>query len=141
MFWNIVQNAPELGLPTYEVYLTPILTGTHDLQNISVSSPLPGTVRVSGNFLQGSAATGVLVIVYSLCNDSNVHYNSYHGSNDQSIEVASNSYWQTDWWPVWSVCICFRWWSAFFKSCIFTTANAFPHQGMLWPVTVGNCGL
>ena len=63
------------------------ILGTHDIQNISVSSPLPGTVRVTGDFIQGSTATGLLVIVYSLSNDSNVYYNSYQRSNDQSIEA------------------------------------------------------
>ena len=48
--------------------------GTHDIQNISVSSPLPGQVRVTGDFIEGSTATGVLLIIYARANDSNVHY-------------------------------------------------------------------
>ena len=60
--------------------------GTHDIQNISVSSPLPGTVRVTGDLVQGSTATGVLVVVYSHLDDSDTHYvNSEH--DGQSIEI------------------------------------------------------
>ena len=51
-------------------------TGTHAIQNISVSSPLPGQVRVTGDLIEGSTATGVLIIVYSQSNDSNIHYKS-----------------------------------------------------------------
>ncbi|MGJ8945879.1 hypothetical protein AB9K17_23595, partial [Salmonella enterica subsp. enterica serovar Kentucky] len=46
------------------------------IQNISVSSPHPGQVRVTGDFIQGSTATGALVIVYSQSNDSDIHYDS-----------------------------------------------------------------
>ena len=42
-----------------------ISTGTHDFQNISVSSPQPGKVRVTGDFIGGSTATGLLIIVIS----------------------------------------------------------------------------
>ena len=48
--------------------------GTHDIQNISVTSPQPGDVRVTGDFIDGSTATGLLIIIYSLTNDTNVHY-------------------------------------------------------------------
>ena len=41
-------------------------TGTHDIQNISVSSPLPGQVRVTGDFIEGSTATGVLGIIVNV---------------------------------------------------------------------------
>ena len=62
------------------------ITGTHDIQNISVSSPLPGTVRVTGEFIEGSTATGVLIIVYSLqtaADDSDIQYidSEYHDLN------------------------------------------------------------
>ena len=41
-------------------------SGTHDIQNISVSSPQPGEVSVTGDFIDGSTAIGVLaVIVYN----------------------------------------------------------------------------
>ena len=50
--------------------------GTHDVQIISVSSPLPGQIRVTGDFIEGSTATGVLIIIYSQSNDSDIHYKS-----------------------------------------------------------------
>ena len=40
-----------------------IFIGTHDIQNISVSSPQPGEIRVTGYFIQGSTASGVLVAI------------------------------------------------------------------------------
>ena len=48
-------------------------TGTHDIQNISVLSDLC-EIHVSGNVVVGSPATGALIIVYSLTNDSDVLY-------------------------------------------------------------------
>ena len=42
--------------------------GTHDIQNISVTSPQPGEVRVTGDFIDGSTATGLLIIIYSANN-------------------------------------------------------------------------
>ena len=52
----------------------PILVGTHGIQNVTVSSPLPGQIRVIGDFVDGSRTTGIILIIYSLNNDSNVHY-------------------------------------------------------------------
>ena len=61
-----------------------ILIGTHDIQNISVSSPLSGQVRVTGDFLEGSTATGVLV---TLVNEGDVqHHLSTRGSNENEVE-------------------------------------------------------
>lgn len=48
--------------------------GTHDIQNVSVSSYGPGEIRLTGDFISGSSAIGTLVIVYSLNNNSNIHY-------------------------------------------------------------------
>ena len=48
------------------------LLGSHDFQNFSVSSPSPGEVTVAGDFISGSLAIGILVIVYA--NDSNIQY-------------------------------------------------------------------
>ena len=49
--------------------------GTHHIQNITASSPLPGQIRITGDFIDGSAATGlVLLIIYSLNNESDVLY-------------------------------------------------------------------
>ena len=60
----------------------------HDFQNISVSSPLPGQIRVTGDLIEGSTATGVLIIVYSQSNDSDIHYkNSEHEGQRTDLEV------------------------------------------------------
>ena len=40
-----------------------VYSGTHDIQNISVSSPQPGEVRVTGDFINRSIATGVLAVI------------------------------------------------------------------------------
>lgn len=39
--------------------------GTHDIQNINLSSSSAGEISVTGNFINGSTATAMLVIVYS----------------------------------------------------------------------------
>ena len=72
------------------IRITIILIGTHDIQNISVSSPLPGTVRVTaGDFIQGSTATGLLVIIYSQSDDCNIQYiNSKCPGQNVDITVA-----------------------------------------------------
>ena len=41
------------------------LIGTHDVQNVLVSSTHPGNIRVTGDIIDGLTVTGVLVIVYS----------------------------------------------------------------------------
>ena len=51
---------------------------------VSASSPLPSIVRVTGDFIQGSTATGVLVIIFSQSDDSNIHY--YSGEQLQIVE-------------------------------------------------------
>ena len=58
------------------MYVYCIIIGTHDIQNVTVapSSLHPGQIRVTGDFVNGSTATGVLLIVYSLTNESDVHY-------------------------------------------------------------------
>ena len=51
-----------------------IIIGTHDIQDVTASSLHPGQIRVVGDYVDGSAATGVLLILYSLTNDSDVLY-------------------------------------------------------------------
>lgn len=34
----------------------------------------PGEIRLTGDFISGSSATGTLIIVYSPNNNSNIHY-------------------------------------------------------------------
>ena len=46
-------------------------TGTHDVQHISVSSPHPGSITVTGNLVNNTNATGVLIVV---SNSSDVQY-------------------------------------------------------------------
>ena len=50
--------------------------GTHDIQNIviTVNPSYPGAVQLKGDFVNESGATGVLWMVYSLSNDSNIQY-------------------------------------------------------------------
>ena len=67
------------------------LPGTHAIQNISVSSPLSGQVRVTGDFVQGSTATGVLIIVYTLINDSDIHYISDNTNHSVDVRVSGLS--------------------------------------------------
>ena len=64
------------------------LIGTHDIQNISVTSPHPGEVRVTGELIDGSTATGALIIIYSLTNDSDVHYEIITAGPGKTINVS-----------------------------------------------------
>jgi hypothetical protein len=47
--------------------------GTHDIQNITVSSPLSGQVIVASDFLQGSTAMEILAVLFRR-SDSHVLY-------------------------------------------------------------------
>ena len=49
-------------------------TGTFPVQNVSVSSGAPGELRVTASFLTNTSAVGMLAIVYSTENDSDIHY-------------------------------------------------------------------
>ena len=53
----------------YEMYDN--TTGTHDIQRIEATSPHPGSIRVTGNLVDNTNATGVLIVVSS---SSNVQY-------------------------------------------------------------------
>lgn len=48
-------------------------TGTHDIQNISITSTRPGEIRVTGDFIDGSTAAGILVVVSGI--DLEIGYN------------------------------------------------------------------
>ena len=63
------------------------MLGTHDIQNISVSSPQLGEVRVTGDFIDGSTATGVLLILYSITNGSDIHYVIGNCEQSRSIDI------------------------------------------------------
>ena len=58
--------------------------GTHDVQNISMTSPHPGKVRVTGNWIRGSNARGVLVIVY---NATNAHYHVLERKHEDHLDA------------------------------------------------------
>ena len=47
--------------------------GTHDIQNVVIHS-FNSEVRVTGDFIDGSMATGLLIVGYSLTDDSDVYY-------------------------------------------------------------------
>ena len=51
-----------------------MVLGSHDIQNVTVSSNGPGEITVTGDFINGSSAIGILSIVYSPNNDSNIYY-------------------------------------------------------------------
>ena len=52
------------------------IIGTHDIQNVVVNSSLshPDLIRVTGNLVEGSNATGIFLIIYSLTDKANVQY-------------------------------------------------------------------
>ena len=59
-------------------------TGTHDIQNIIAISSHPGQISITGNFIDMSTATGMLLIVYSLTNESDIHYHAINKGNEQN---------------------------------------------------------
>ena len=61
-------------------------TGTHDVQNISVSSPRMGSIAVTGDFIQGSTAIGVLIITINSSNGTQYHLYHRNGNNNMQIE-------------------------------------------------------
>ena len=63
------------------------LVGTHDIQNVVTNSSLPGEIKITGNFVDRSTATGVLVIVYSLTDESDIQYISNQMKNDMQVNV------------------------------------------------------
>ena len=48
--------------------------GSHDFQNITVSCFSPGEIGVTGDFIPGSLAIGILIVVYSADNIINYHF-------------------------------------------------------------------
>ena len=66
-----------------------IVTGTHDVQNILVSSPHAGSITVTGNFIQGSAAIGVLIITINGTNGTQYHLYHRNGNNAQVEDTIS----------------------------------------------------
>ena len=60
--------------------------GTHDIQNISVSSSQPGEVRVTGNFIDGSTATGVLAVFVDFSTSKIFYHLIKRGNNKQQLD-------------------------------------------------------
>ena len=48
--------------------------GTHEFQNISVTSFVPGEIAIAGDFIAGSEAMGILIITHAISNDSITNY-------------------------------------------------------------------
>ena len=64
-----------------------IIIGTHGIQNVTVDSPQPNEIRMRGDFIDQATATGVLLIVYSLSDESDVHYIAFDKRLKQDIDV------------------------------------------------------
>ena len=73
----------------YKLWITLFYAGTHDVQNVSVSSPHPGEIRVTVDFVEGSNATAVLLVVYSTSNNSDTIYLLVRGPGG-NIDIAFN---------------------------------------------------
>ena len=63
------------------------IIGTHDIQNVTVDSLQPGEIRVRGDFIDLATATGSLLIVYSLNNNSDVHYLAFDKGSERDFDV------------------------------------------------------
>ena len=59
--------------------------GTHSIQNVVVHPSLPGQISVTGELI-GRSTTGVLIVVYSLTNSSDIHYVAKQ-VNDNNISL------------------------------------------------------
>ena len=69
--------------------LSCLLLGTHDIQNINISATsLSNSIIISSNFINGSQASGMFIIAYSLTKDSDIHYSINMRLDDQQTLVA-----------------------------------------------------
>jgi hypothetical protein len=55
--------------------------GSHDFQNITMSSSRRGEISVTGDFIPDSSAIGILIVAYSADSDTNIDYNFIHRSS------------------------------------------------------------
>ena len=60
------------------------IIGTHDISSISIVSPYPGVVMVTGDIIDQLSSIGILIITYSLTDDSSSYYNLFPYQLDQS---------------------------------------------------------
>ena len=60
----------------YTVHICDCYAGTHNILNVTATSPLSGKIRVRGDYhnVDGSKGNGVLFVIYSLTNESDIHY-------------------------------------------------------------------
>ena len=79
-----------LSLSWAKIYETYHIVGTHHIQNIISISSHPGEISIMGNFIDGSTATGVLLIIYSLTNDSDILYHAINKGNGQNNNISIN---------------------------------------------------
>ena len=64
--------------------------GTHDIQNVVTVNPShPGAIQLKGDFVDRSGATGVLWMVYSLSNDSDIRY-TYTAKQPEQNSISTN---------------------------------------------------
>ena len=54
-----------------------VITGTHDVQNITASSPQPGVVTVTGDIVKGSNVTDLVLYIFSVATER-FYYHHYH---------------------------------------------------------------
>ena len=70
--------------------------GTHDISSISVFSPNPAVIMVTGDIVEGSSLVEILIIVYSLIDDFKSYYNPYQlnlfGTNFTIEGLPTDSY-------------------------------------------------
>ena len=71
------------------VYCNQFRPGSHGFQNVTVSSSSPGEVSVTGDFISGSSAIGILSVVYSPDNESNIYY-QFIPHSDIPMTIMSN---------------------------------------------------
>ena len=83
VYLDLIQSIPIL------LNLSCFLLGTHDIQDINISATsLSNSIIISSNFINGSQASGMFIIAYSLTEDSDIHYSVNTRLDDQQILVA-----------------------------------------------------
>jgi hypothetical protein len=63
------------------------IIGTHDISSISIASPYPGVIVVTGDIIDALSSIGIIIIVYPLtrCDDCNNYYNFFPYPLNQSV--------------------------------------------------------
>ena len=63
LFWVIITCIISNNYTCAECSHEAIFLGTHDIQDISITSPSAGTIWITGNFIPDSPAVGIVVAV------------------------------------------------------------------------------